>query len=163
VTTYVAALDPRLAVAVPVGYSPDMGVMKYNGNHPCWGWTNADIREYLDVSDLLALAAPRPMVLQTGKKDFTFSRLAAPSAGDRQIARRARAAYGAESARFLHYLHYDEHHFHVGDVNPSGATERWLQVPAQNEPRPPFTRAWQTDPTTSTGRRTLFQLIEGFW
>lgn len=163
VTTYTAALDPRLAISIPVGYSPDMGVMKYNGNHPCWGWTNAEIREYLDVSDLLALAAPRPMVLQTGRKDFTFSRLAAPFAGDVQIARRVRAAYGSQSGRFVHYLHYDQHHYHVGDVNPSSATERWLQVPAHPEPPAPFSRGWETDPSTRTDRRTLFQWIEGCW
>src|SRR5262249_34284560 len=67
VTTLAGALDPRFSLSLPVGYSPDMGVMVYNGNHECWRWLNADIREYVDISDFYALTAPRPLIIETGK------------------------------------------------------------------------------------------------
>src|SRR5262249_35266528 len=113
VSAIVGGLDPRLAMSVPAGYSPDMGVMLYHGNHECWRWLNGDIREYVDISDYFALTAPRPLIIQTGKQDQTFSRFKAPFAADRQVVHRARAAYG--NGPLFHYLHYDRHHYHVGD------------------------------------------------
>lgn len=163
VTSYVAALDPRIKLAIPVGYSPDVGVMRHNGNHPCWEWKNADVREYIDVSDLHALTAPRPLILQTGKQDYTFSRARAPFAGDLQIARRSRAAYGVEADRFVHYLHYDEHHYHVGDVNPTRETEKGVRVPVRIEPGADGASGWQSDGATRNTGKTLFELIDQLW
>src|SRR4029077_2380212 len=51
-------LDPRIAMAVPAGCSPDMHVMDSKGaDHRGYTWKNADIHEYLDVSDYHALTA----------------------------------------------------------------------------------------------------------
>jgi hypothetical protein len=159
ITTITGALDPRLALSLPVGYSPDMGVMIYNGNHACWRWLNADIREYVDISDYYALTAPRPLIIETGKRDYTFSRFSSPFAADKQVARRSRTAYGDEAYNFVHYLHYDEHHFHVGDVNPTRATESGVRVPDVIEPEAPWSLTWQTSGSTSTDGSTLFDYI----
>jgi hypothetical protein len=90
VATITAALDPRIVMATAAGYSPDMHVMDNYGNHPCYRWNNADIHEYVDVSDFEALIAPRPLVVETGLADGTFSPLATPWAADKQVTRRAR-------------------------------------------------------------------------
>lgn len=156
VTSFTAALDARLALSIPSGYSPDMGVMTYYNNHECWRWLNADIREYVDISDASALTAPRPLIIQTGKADRIFSPFPAPFAADKQIARRVRAAYGGEAHRFLHYLHYDQHHYHVGDRNPAGSTERGVRIPALIEPSSPWSTTWQTDDQTGEESSTLF-------
>src|SRR5581483_346326 len=62
ISTYVGALDTRIAVTVPVGFSPDLSVLKYYGSHGCWNWHYAEIREYIDDADLLALIAPRALL-----------------------------------------------------------------------------------------------------
>ena len=69
----------------------------YHGNHPCWRWLNADVREYVDTSDFYALTAPRPLIVETGKVDFTFSQFPQPFASDKQVLRRSRIAYGGVS------------------------------------------------------------------
>jgi dienelactone hydrolase len=161
VATIAAALDPRLAMSVPAGYSPDMGVMLWHGNHLCFCWLNADVREYVDVSDFHALTAPRPLLIQTGKRDTTFSAFRPPFAGDRQVVRRARAAYG--TGPLVHYLHYDEHHYHVGDINPARATERGVRVPVLAGPKALDDIAWQSDTRTKMIAPTLFDWIAGQW
>jgi hypothetical protein len=108
VSTIVGGLEPRLAVSLPAGYSPDLGVMLHHGNCPCWRWRHAELREYVDVSDFYALTAPRPLLIQTGKADHIFSAFRPPFAADKQVVRRARVAYGA--GPLVHYLHDDAHH-----------------------------------------------------
>ena len=159
--TIIGGLEPRLAMSIPAGFSPDLGVMLYHGNHPCWQWRHADIREYVDASDFYALTAPRPLVIQTGKVDPTFSSFAPPFAADKQVARRARAAYGGESGRLAHYLHYDEHHFHAGDVNPSPphGVEMGVRIPVVIEPTPAGSLGWQSNPSTVTKYPNLFDAI----
>ena len=160
VASLAAALDPRVAMAIVSGYSPDMGVMGLNGNHPCWKWAFADIREYVDVSDFEALVAPRPLVIETGTQDITFS----PThlfAGDKQVVRRARVAFDEQNAasHLVHYLHYDFHRFHVGDKRATDAVGLGVQAVAVGAPNPPETLGWQTDATTTTAFPTLFALI----
>ncbi|MFN0121811.1 MAG: alpha/beta hydrolase family protein [Blastocatellia bacterium] len=144
-STYVAALDTRIAMAVPSGFSPDLSVLKYRESHGCWNWSFADIREYIDAADLFALIAPRPLIIQSGKMDDVYSgytmlpgseaarlwREATPEslktyamnlrvfAADKEVARRVRAAYGAAAGNFTHNLHYDWHYYHFGDLNPN--------------------------------------------
>jgi hypothetical protein len=144
-TAAVAALDPRIAMCIPAGYSPDFGVMLHNGAHACWQWVHADMREYLDASDLHALIAPRPCIVETGKVDTTFSQRDPPFSSDKQVARRVRAAYGCEAQSFVHYLHYDAHHYHVGGANPSQGTEREIRTPSFESPRDLWSLDWQTD------------------
>jgi dienelactone hydrolase len=139
-TTYLAALDPRIALAVPSGFSPDLSVLKYRESHGCWNWAFADIREYLDAADLFALVAPRPLIIQSGKLDEVYSGYTTlPEAeavrilreegyskryvdslrlfaADKEVARRVRAAYAEAPANFVHNLHYDGHLYHFGDL-----------------------------------------------
>lgn len=163
VTTITAGLDPRIAMAIPSGYSPDMRIMDLNGNHPCYRWDHADIHEYLDVSDYQALIAPRPLVVQTGLKDKFFSQLATPWAANKQVTRRARAAYGPDHVKLIHYLHYDGHQFHVGDVNPKYPNqERDIKAASIIEPIAPGDMTWQTDSTRFSRSPSLYHLIDEF-
>jgi hypothetical protein len=157
VSTLVGGLEPRLALSLPAGYSPDLGIMLHHGNCPCWRWRHADLREYVDVSDYYALTAPRPLLIQTGKKDFTFSALRQPFAADKQVVRRARAAYGA--GVLVHYLHDDEHRWHAGDVNPGGGGERGVRVPVLGEPARAWSLDWQSDGRTRVVAPTLFDWV----
>lgn len=161
ISSYIAALDPRVTVGISAGFSPDLNVLKYNFSHGCWNWSYADIREYLDASDLFALVAPRPLIIETGKLDPIYACSPAFFAGDKQVARRARAAYGADSRYLLHYLHNDGHYFRVGDLN---GPEAWLRVPTRIAPTGFGDTTWQTDSTTySPNNWTLFRHLGGWF
>lgn len=160
VTTYAAAFDPSFGPAVVAGFSPDWRVMEYGVNHRCYKWQHASLLDYVSDSDLHALIAPRPLVIETGKQDLTFSISATPFAADKQVVRRSRAAYAADNANLVHYLHYDVHHFHVGDFNPQGDVERDVRVPALARPIHGAGVEWQTDPTTRSVAPTLFDLLD---
>jgi dienelactone hydrolase len=160
VTTITAGLDPRIVMAMPAGYSPDMHVMDFNGNHPCYLWNRADIHEYVDISDYEALTAPRLLVVQTGLQDFVFSPLATPWAADKQVTRRARAAYGPDAANLVHYLHYDTHAFHVGDFNPTNPSRpQGIRAAAVIAPSVAGDLSWQTDSTTTLRSPSLYHLM----
>ena len=162
VTTLTSALDTRVAMSIPGAYSPDSSVLRYHGNHPCWQWLHADIGEYIDTSDLFALIAPRPMVVETGKADTTYSRFRVPFAADKQVLRRARVAYGGETGNLIHYLHYDQHRYHAGDVNPTHESEQAIRIPELIQPTAHGSQDWQTDPRTHTLRANLFDLVSFF-
>lgn len=163
VTTITSGLDPRIGMAVVSGFSPDMRVMDLHGNHPCYLWDHADIHEYLDVSDWEALTAPRPLVVETGKVDPTFSSRTPPYPADKQLTRRARGAYGPDAAKLIHYLHYDVHHFHVGAANPTnpGRPQGILAAHVIN-PIGPGDQSWQTDGTTILLSPSLYHLMNQF-
>ncbi|MFN0122227.1 MAG: alpha/beta hydrolase family protein [Blastocatellia bacterium] len=140
-STYVAALNPRIGMAISAGFAPNFSLLKYRYSHGCWNWAWADIREYIDGADLFTLIAPRPLIIESGKLDEIYSGYSLlnaaalsgltgegdwqsektyvqnlrPFATDKEIARRVRAGYGAEAGNFTHYLHYDEHFYHFGD------------------------------------------------
>jgi dienelactone hydrolase len=168
VAAIASALDPRVTMSIPAGYSPDMGVMMnyVNGttgrNHECWQWLNADIREYVDISDFFALTAPRPLVIETGRRDTTFSSFSAPFASDKQVARRTRVAYGGEIDNFVHYLHDSQHAFRVGDVG-AVQRERFVRVPNLTGPVTPHDFNWQLDGGTSVRAPSLYDLINSFF
>ena len=157
ITTWTAAFDSRLAMAIPSGYSPDLSVLLLHGSHGCWQWNHADIREYIDTADLQALIAPRPILVETGKMDWSFSWLPVPFAGDKQVMRATRSAYVDAPERVIHYLHYDRHHYHVG--NPVGPTEPEVQVPVFFEPPAPDSLDWQRDGETMGLGEDLFGTI----
>jgi len=161
ISTIVAALDPRLAGCIPAGFSPDLDVVFAHGthNHPCWKWMHADMREYIDTGDLHALIAPRPLIVQTGRQDTTYSTISTPFASDKQVARRSRAAYGSDASNFVHYLHYDHHNYHVGDFPGNSYAELGVHVPLITEPLIPFSLSWQTDATAVVIRPSLFDLL----
>jgi dienelactone hydrolase len=166
-STVVAALDPRLSGCIPAGFSPDLDVILHRANdktHHCWRWVHADIREYIDTSDLHALIAPRPLIVQTGRQDTTFSSFSPPFAADKQVARRSRVAYGSEVGKFVHYLHFDHHFYHVGDVDHHNQNaERGVHTPTITEPHVPFSLTWQIDAKTSLLRPSLFHLLDTFF
>jgi dienelactone hydrolase len=175
IATYVGALEPRLAAVLPAGFSPDLGLRRNLGRseseHRCNFWDRADIREYIDTSDLHALVAPRLLIVQTGKQDETYSSFkvgtgpnAVPAyfAGDKQVARRTRAAYAQWPGAFIHYLHYDKHRYHTGVVAPAQpGAQRFVQQPVQVGPPPgePWDVSWQADPGTADDGLTLFDLL----
>ena len=160
VTTLVGGLDPRFAMVMPAGYSPDMHVMDFYGNHPCYLWKYADIHEYLDISDYEALTAPRLLVVETGVADATFSPLSTPFSADKQVTRRARAAYGPDAAKLVHYLHYDAHAFHIGDFNPTNPSRpQGVTVPSTIEPTSAGDLTWQTSSSTVQRSPTLYHLM----
>jgi dienelactone hydrolase len=162
IATYVGALDPRITVTVPVGYSPDLSVLKFYGSHGCWNWHYADIREYIDDADLCALIAPRALLIETGKQDYVFSIYQPPFASDKQVARRVRAAYNDAPTQFIHYLHFENHYFRAGDYNAQ-IPEIWVRVPLRIAPAFPGDMAWQTDgATVSPQEWTVFRYI-GNW
>lgn len=162
--SYLGALDPRIGVSIPAGFSPDLNVMKFLGSHGCWNWAYADIREYIDQSDLYALTAPRPLIVQTGKQDIGFSKFpqwqafpgiavnSAPFASDKQVMRRARIADGP----VVHFLHPRAHEWQTG-VASSGLT-----YPLIIEPRSPDDLLWQVDSSTATDGRDLFQYVRQY-
>jgi len=163
IATIAGAMDTRIGMVIAGGYSPDMGVMLTRGNCPCWQWVFADIREYVDVSDFEALVAPRPLIVETGKMDPTFSLLTPAFSADKQVVRRARAAYidQGTSGRFVHYLHYDRHHYHVGEVSP-GMPALGVQAVSIGSPSPPGSLGWQTDGSTFTQAPSVFTDIASF-
>jgi dienelactone hydrolase len=163
--TIAGALDPRISMVVAAGFSPDLGVIQYNGNHPCWGWAHANIRELIDVSDYEEVIAPRPFIIETGKQDNTFSAVAPYFQSDKQVARRARVPYAdlGATGSYIHYLHYDVHRYHLGDASANYPTPLGVQIPNYTAPvSPNHLRDWQTDGTTYTGYPTVFQAIADF-
>jgi dienelactone hydrolase len=163
VTTITSGLDPRIAMSIVAGFSPDMHVMDVYGNHPCYLWDHADIHEFLDVSDWEALTAPRPLVVETGKIDPTFSPSNPPYSADKQVTRRARAAYGPDAPKLIHYLHYDVHHFHVGALNPTNPGQpQGILAAAITDPIGPNDQTWQTDGTTNLRSPSLYHLMNEF-
>jgi len=160
IATIASGLDPRAAMVTVSGYSPDMFVMDRNWAHPCYRWKRADIHEYLDVSDYQALIAPRPLIVQTGQRDFLFSPLPTPWVVDKQVTRRARMAYGNDAAKLVHYLHYDSHGFHVGDYNPMNPSRpRGILATQVIEPSTESDLTWQTDATTYLRSPSLYHLM----
>jgi hypothetical protein len=159
VTAITAGLDPRIGMALDGSYTPDMYVMDHHANHPCYKWFNADIHEYLDVSDYLALIAPRPLVVETGLVDGTFSAMEPSWASDKQVVSRARAAYGPDVGKLVHYLHYYEHRWHVGDVNPNPGRPRGVLASSVAEPTAPGDFTWQTSSAITQRSPTLYALI----
>lgn len=159
IAAMVSALDPRVSLSLPAAPSADLGVMLYKGNHPCWRWLHGDVREYFDSSDLFALIAPRPLVILTGKADSTYSRLPQPFAADKQILRRARAAYATDPDKLVHYLHYDGHRYHFGDSNPTKPTESGVRIPLLVAPETPGSTDWQVDARTQLRWATLLDCL----
>lgn len=178
VATLCGALDPRISLVIPAAFSPDLRVLHVRTNHPCWRWQHADLLEYTTVSDWHALLAPRPLIVQTGKTDATYSAFQPPFAADKQVLRRSRAAYGADAGQLVHYLHDARagempHQYRVGDRLSSQpeATAVGITQPVAHEPSPasPWSWTWQSDAqtTTPTLKRaqtpTLFDYIDHFW
>ncbi len=158
VATLAGALDPRAASVVVAGFAPDLGVIARRANHPCWRWAHADIGEYLDVSDLHALVAPRLMVVETGSADHTFSDFRAPFADDKQVLRRSRVAWGDDAHRLVHFLHDGAHVYRAGDPSVDPTASLGISMPMRTAPDAAGATTWQTDAATSLLPVTVFDL-----
>jgi hypothetical protein len=161
ITEIVAALDQRVAVAVAASAPPDLALMPVHGNHPCWQWTYGNANEFIDMSDFLALAAPRRVVVESGKSDWTYSSYMLPYAVEKENAWRARIAYGDDATNFLHYVHPGDHQYRVGDSSDESSSPAYLQIPRQIAP--PVARRpaidWQLDGETVSIDQTLFDYL----
>lgn len=161
ITTYTAATDTRIVGAVLSGYSPDITVLDNDTTHFCFQWFRANFNEYVSISDFHALLAPKPLIVETGLQDHSFSPSAFPWASDKQVMRRSRAAYGTDASKVTHYLHYDAHAWHFGDVNAlNPGRPRGVQAAAVIEPIAPGDTTWQTDSTVTQVSNTVFDLID---
>jgi hypothetical protein len=180
IASYVGAIDTRVDMGIVFGYSPDLNVLKYLGSHGCWNWSFADIREYIDQADLFALMAPRPLVVGTGKQDDIFSHFpqnqhmlpsispgSANFAGDKQVLRRARAAYDDDVNKCIHYLHGIGHSYRTGvtalnaSIDPTG--EVHLRHALRIEPQYFGELLWQANgSTTNFAGWNLFDYIHFF-
>jgi dienelactone hydrolase len=161
VTEIVSALDPRVTIAIPAGAPPDLSVMAHIGVHPCWMWTHGDPREFVDTSDYVALMAPRPVILESGKWDWLYSNYSLPYAVQKEHAWRSRIAYGDDSAHFIHYLHSGGHEYRVGDVGTDSPEPAYIQVPRVTAPpaSPKRTIDWAIKGETVSLGQTLFDYI----
>jgi hypothetical protein len=161
VTEIVTALDPRVTTAVPSGAPPDLPLMNFHFNHGCWNWMHGEAIDYIDMSDYLALSAPRQVILESGKWDFVFSSMATPYAVDKENAWRARVAYGDDAENFVHYLHSGGHQYRFGDSSADSPSPEYIQVPQRIAPPGVRTRAvdWEVDGETVSLDRTLFDLL----
>ena len=163
VTTITSGLDPRIAMSIVGGFSPDMHVMDLNGNHPCYLWDHADIHEYVDVSDWEALTAPRPLLVETGEVDSRFRRASRHTPPTSSSRGERSAAYGPNAPNLIHYLHYDVHHFHVGVLNPTNPDRpQGILAATTTDPIGPGDQTWQTDGNTTLRSPSLYHLINTF-
>jgi dienelactone hydrolase len=160
VTELLAALDPRVTTAVAAGAPPDLSLMPLHGNHPCWQWMHGDAVEYIEMSDFLALTAPRQVIVESGKWDYTYSSHPLPYAVEKENAWRARIAYGDDAANLVHYLHSGGHQYRVGDVSNDSPDPLYIQVPQLIAP--PVRRGsvdWEVDGETVSLNQTIFDYL----
>ena len=161
VTELLAALDPRVTTAVPASPPPDLSLMPVHGNHTCWQWMHGDANEFIDMSDYLALTAPRQVILESGKWDYTYSSHALPYAVEKENAWRARIAYGSDVSNFVHYLHSGRHQYRVGDSSDDSPSPDYIQVPEVIAPPNVLRRSfdWEVDGATISLEQTLFDYL----
>lgn len=159
VSTLVGAMDTRVRATVASGYFPDLPVIRYRPNHPCWEWQWGDVTEYIGLADLHALVPPRMLVMQTGKVDSIYSFMWPPFASAKQAARRTLGVPAMLGGLYVHDLHPMGHDFRFGDVTVSGSPARGIEVPAVSGPLFPWDLGWQTDGQTEPLGETLFELL----
>lgn len=160
IAAQVAALDTRVSTAVVAGYTPDFNVLAWKDNHDCWQWQHAEIRDYVEMSDFLALIAPRQLIALTGLQDGVFSWREPPFSADKQVLRRARMATAAVDWQPIHYVHDGGHEFRVGDRNVAGQGPEYVRVPTQVAPAYAGDMAWQSNADATSLGKTLFELIQ---
>lgn len=113
-TIYAAALDTRLAAAMPscafCGYTASIGTQY----HCLCNYVPGIMKDF-DMGDLAALIAPRPMVVVNGLEDKIF-----PLESAKQQAAVARIAYKAANAdaNFMHVIGGEGHRFYAAQAWP---------------------------------------------
>lgn len=113
-TTYVAALEDRIALAMPScavsTYKDSIGAM-----HHCSCNYVPHIAEFFDMGDLIAMAAPTPFVQVNGAQDTIF-----PIEGAKQMFADGKKAYetlGVED-KAVHVIGAEGHRFYADDSWP---------------------------------------------
>jgi hypothetical protein len=136
-------------------------MMGLHGNHPCWRWAHGETLEFVETSDLLGMIAPRRLILESGKGDYTYSSYSAPYAVEKENAWRARIAYGEESGHLVHYLHSGAHQYRVGDSSDDDPYPAFIQVPQVVGPPGVRRRSpdWEVDGATVSLEQTLFDYL----
>lgn len=113
-TIYAAALDTRIAAAMPscafCGYLPSIGA-----RHHCLCNYIPNIMNEFDMGDLAGLIAPRPLIVVSGKDDTLF-----PLASATEQANIARELYADAGAahRFRHVIGPEGHRFYAAQAWP---------------------------------------------
>jgi dienelactone hydrolase len=117
-----AALEPRIKVAVDVGWMTSMGAQIRNHVVHTIGLSFhiAGLYRYLDLPDLAALIAPRPLLVINGSKDTLFASDGVCAAFEK-IAACYRKAGAAERQRCRMY---DTPH----EFNPEMQDEAWAWI-----------------------------------
>jgi hypothetical protein len=162
VATLAGALDTRLAAVVPAGFAPDIDIIGWHGNHPCYLWNNGSPLDFYDVADLHALVAPRPLVVEVGHDDESFSDMMPSFSDAKEVTRRSRAAYADAPDRLIVYLHPGPHEYRFGSVLADGTAGAGLTTPALTGPSAPGDLSWATDDSTNTLGVTLVDQLLRF-
>lgn len=162
VATLAGALDTRFAAVVPAGYAPDMTVIGWHGNHPCYLWNWGDPLDWYDVADLHALIAPRALLVEVGHRDDSFSDMTPPFSDAKEVTRRSRAAYADAADHFIVYLHPGPHEYRFGGDTIDGATGLGITVPALLGPQYDGDLSWASDDTINPVGRMLGDELQQF-
>src|SRR5205823_9444262 len=112
----------------------DLSLLRQHGGHNCWEWVQADVTEFTDVSDYIAMVAPRPLIRISGKIDPLYSSLSSPFAVEKEVVRRGRVSFSEDLMTLVHYLHDDGHAYHAGDVSDDTPQPLGLAVPVLAAP-----------------------------
>lgn len=108
-TIYAAALDERIAAAMPScafsGFLPSIGAQR----HCVCNYVPGILTQF-DMGDIAGLIAPRPLVIVNGKDDGIFPLNSALEQAE--IARNLYALAGAQSA-FRHVIGQEGHRFYA--------------------------------------------------
>ena len=113
-TAYVAALEDRLQLAMPIcamcTYRDSIGTIRH-----CACNYVPHIAEYFDMGDLLAMSYPKYYVQVNGAKDDIF-----PISGAKEVFEKGKAAYAAmgKADRCAHVIGDAGHRFYADDAWP---------------------------------------------
>lgn len=161
ISDWMAAMDLRIGTAFAAGSPANLALTSLHGNHRCWMWQRADVRDYLDPSDLHAMVAPRVLIRETGARDYTYSDVATPFSADKEVIRRAQPAFDALGGHLIHYIHFDGHAFHVGRYCPAIDATKGVTEPIEAAPdaASPWLTGWDTDARTVAKTPSIFDLL----
>jgi len=139
-TFYTAALDPRVAVSVPVCYVTSFYAAMVAERDRSWE-DGVDlcnqvpgVMAYAEMSDILALVAPRPLCVIAGQRDWMF-----PIAGTREVCRQALEVYRWHGvADRMRLVEVDAEHGYNREMREAacGWLTRWLLERGDADPIP---------------------------
>ena len=107
-TTFTTAVEPRIKAADVIAYMGTWGGFGIGRTDFCGSQIVPDIFRYLDVSDVMGLASPRPLLIEMGVRDPYFPIDEAVPAAER--VRRIYEAAGAADQLYLD-VHPGRHAF----------------------------------------------------